>query len=343
MNGKIATTLAIYQQPGANAVATATAVRKRMEELKQQFPTGLDYRIALDTSLFTLNSIEKVVHTFFEAVVLVVLVVFVFLQSLRATIIPILAVPVSIVGTFVGMHLLGFSINMLTMFGMILAIGLVVDDAIVVVESVETNMARARTSRRSRRRSVTMTQIAGALISIVLVLVAVFLPVAFLGGVTGKLYKQFAVTIAISMVISGIMALTLSPALAAIIIKAHHGEKKGFFRWFESGFERLRERLRRRRGARDPGLAVRARRLRRRHRWHRVHVPHRCRRASCPRRTRAISSSAIQAPDTANLDVVAKFTERVREDRLGRSGGAGRRHRSRATACSTARSRTTAQ
>jgi multidrug efflux pump len=141
MNGKLSTTIAIYQQPGANAVATASAVRKRLAELKQQFPTGLDYRIALDTSLFTLNSIEKVVHTFFEAVVLVVLVVFVFLQSLRATIIPILAVPVSIVGTFVGMHLLGFSVNMLTLFGLILAIGLVVDDAIVVVENVEANMA----------------------------------------------------------------------------------------------------------------------------------------------------------------------------------------------------------
>ena len=209
MNGKISTTIGIYQQPGANAVATATAVRKRLAELKQQFPTGLDYRIALDTSLFTLNSIEKVVHTFFEAVVLVVLVVFVFLQSLRATVIPILAVPISIVGTFVGMHLLGFSINMLTMFGLILAIGLVVDDAIVVVESVEANMA-ARNLSPLEAAKLTMTQIAGALISIVLVLVAVFLPVAFLGGVTGKLYQQFAVTIAISMVISGITALTLS-------------------------------------------------------------------------------------------------------------------------------------
>ena len=215
MNGKISTTIGINGQPGANAVATASAVRKRMEELKQQFPTGLDYRIALDTSLFTLNSIEKVVHTFFEAVVLVVLVVFVFLQSLRATIIPILAVPVSIVGTFVGMHLLGFSINMLTMFGLILAIGLVVDDAIVVVESVEANMVAKGLSALEAAK-LTMSQIAGALISIVLVLVAVFLPVAFLGGVTGKLYQQFAVTIAISMVISGIMALTLSPALAEI-------------------------------------------------------------------------------------------------------------------------------
>jgi multidrug efflux pump subunit AcrB len=144
MNGKKATTIAVYQQAGANAVEAAEAVRKRMEELKQRFPTGLDYKIVLDTSQFTLASIDKVVHTFFEAVVLVVAVVFLFLQSLRATIIPILAVPVSIIGTFVGMHLLGFSVNMLTLFGMILAIGLVVDDAIVVVENVEANMTKAR-------------------------------------------------------------------------------------------------------------------------------------------------------------------------------------------------------
>src|SRR5262245_3120279 len=238
MNGKVSTTLAIYQQPGANAVDTANAVRKRLAELKLSFPTGLDYKIALDTSLFTLNSIEKVVHTFFEAVVLVVIVVFVFLQSLRATIIPILAVPVSIVGTFVGMHLLGFSINMLTMFGMILAIGLVVDDAIVVVENVEVNITKKGLSPLEASKQA-MTEIAGALISIVLVLLAVFLPVAFLGGVTGTLYKQFAITIAISMVISGVMALTFSPALAAIIIKAHHGEKNRFFRAFEAGFTKL--------------------------------------------------------------------------------------------------------
>jgi hydrophobe/amphiphile efflux-1 (HAE1) family protein len=238
MNGKTATTIGIFQQPGANAVETARAVRARMEELKKQFPTGLDYKITLDTSLFTLNSIEKVVHTFFEAVVLVILVVYVFLQSLRATIIPILAVPVSIVGTFIGMHLLGFSINMLTMFGLILAIGLVVDDAIVVVENVEVNMTKHGLGALEAAKRA-MTEIAGALISIVLVLVAVFLPVAFLGGVTGTLYQQFAITIAISVVISGVMALTLSPALAAIIIKAHHGEKKGFFRWFENGFQRL--------------------------------------------------------------------------------------------------------
>src|SRR3990172_192946 len=238
MNGRTATTIGIFQQPGANAVQTAGAVRARLEELKKQFPTGLDYKITLDTSLFTLNSIDKVVHTFFEAVVLVVAVVFLFLQSLRSTIIPILAVPVSIIGTFIGMYLLGFSINMLTMFGMILAIGLVVDDAIVVVETVEVNMTKHALSALAAAKQA-MTEIAAALISIVLVLVAVFLPVAFLGGVTGTLYQQFAITIAISVVISGIMALTLSPALAAIIIKAHHGEKKGFFRWFENAFTRL--------------------------------------------------------------------------------------------------------
>ncbi|SFL59189.1 efflux RND transporter permease subunit [Nitrosomonas communis] len=240
MNGKTATTIGVYQQPGANAVETAKGVREKMEELKAKFPTGLDYKIVLDTSQFTLYSIDKVVHTFFEAVVLVVLVVFVFLQSLRATVIPILAVPVSIVGTFVGMYLFGFSINMLTMFGMILAIGLVVDDAIVVVENVEVNITKKGLAPLAAAKEA-MTEIAGALISIVLVLLAVFLPVAFLGGVTGLLYKQFAITIAISMVISGIMALTLSPALAAIIIKAHHGKKNRFFQGFENAFGSLQK------------------------------------------------------------------------------------------------------
>src|SRR4029077_14257515 len=237
MNGKTATTIGVYQQPGANAVETSRLVRERLEEIKERFPTGLAYKSVRPPSHFTLYSIDKVVHTFFEAVALVVLVVFVFLQSLRATVIPILAVPVSIIGTFVGMHLLGFSINMLTMFGMILAIGLVVDDAIVVVENVEVNISKGLAPLEAAKQA--MTEIAGALISIVLVLLAVFLPVAFLGGVTGTLYKLFAITIAISMVISGVMALTLSPALAAIIIKAHQGKKNRLFRAFESGFERV--------------------------------------------------------------------------------------------------------
>ena len=311
MNGKIATTISISQQPGANAVATATAVRKRMEELKASFPTGLDYRIALDTSQFTLNSIEKVIHTFFEAVVLVVLVVFVFLQSLRATIIPILAVPVSIVGTFVGMHLLGFSVNMLTLFGLILAIGLVVDDAIVVVENVEANMTGKGLSALEAAKQA-MTEIAGALISIVLVLVAVFLPVAFLGGVTGTLYKQFAITISISMVISGIMALTLSPALAAIIIKAHHGERRGFFRWFERAFARLT----------DGYVGTVARAL---SAWPVAIVVYGAVIAGILLLFRIVPASfvpdedqgyflaAIEAPDTASLDVVADLALRAQK------------------------------
>ncbi|MDD2894160.1 MAG: efflux RND transporter permease subunit, partial [Halothiobacillaceae bacterium] len=240
MNGKIATTIAIYQQPGANAIETSKLVRARLEELKKQFPDGLDYRVVNDSSVFTMESIDKVVHTFFEAVVLVVLVVFVFLQSLRATIIPILAVPISIIGAFIGMHALGYHINMLTLFGLILAIGLVVDDAIVVVESVEENMHKHGLAPLEAAKRA-MSEIAGALISIVLVLLAVFIPTMFLGGVTGTLYKQFAVTVALSIVISGIVALTLSPALAALVLKNKHAEKKGFFRWFENTFEGIRQ------------------------------------------------------------------------------------------------------
>ena len=186
-------------------------------------------------------SIDEVVHTFFEAVVLVVLVVFVFLHSLRLTIIPTLAVPVSILGALIGMLVFGFSINMLTLFGMILAIGLVVDDAIVVVENTERNMVQFKLSPQDAAKKA-MDEVSGPVIAIVLVLNAVFIPVAFLGGITGALYKQFAVTIAISVVFSGIVALTLSPALAAILIKAKHGEKNGFFRWFDDTLRAHHER-----------------------------------------------------------------------------------------------------
>ncbi|MBV5335455.1 efflux RND transporter permease subunit, partial [bacterium] len=179
-----------------------------------------------------------VVKTFFEAVVLVVLVVFIFLHSLRLTIIPTLAVPVSILGALIGMLLLGFSINMLTLFGMILAIGLVVDDAIVVVENTERNMEQYGLTPNAAAKKA-MDEVSGPVIAVVLVLNAVFVPVAFLGGITGALYQQFAVTIAISVVFSGFIALTLSPALAAILIQARKGEKKGFFAWFDTGFERI--------------------------------------------------------------------------------------------------------
>jgi hydrophobe/amphiphile efflux-1 (HAE1) family protein len=238
INGQRAVAVVVYQQPGANAIETSRAVRRMLDELRPGFPQGFKDRIVLDTSTFTEASIDKVIHTFFEAVVLVVLVVFLFLQSFRATIVPIIAVPVAIIGSYIGILALGFSTNMLTLFGMILAIGLVVDDAIIVVENVEHNMAAFQLSPMEAARKA-MNELAGALIAIVLVLCSVFLPVAFLGGMTGTLYKQFAVTIAIAMVISGVVALTLSPAMAARILKPAHGEKRGFFRRFENGFTRL--------------------------------------------------------------------------------------------------------
>jgi hydrophobe/amphiphile efflux-1 (HAE1) family protein len=237
VNGKISSTIMVYQQPGANAIQTSANVRKLIEELKPTFPPGMEYTVVLDTSTFTEASIEKVIHTFAEAVVLVVLVVFLFLQSFRATIIPTIAVAVAIIGAYVGIYALGFSTNMLTLFGMILAIGLVVDDAIIVVESVEHHISLGMTPLEASKKA--MEQLAGALIAIVLVLVSVFLPVAFLGGMTGTLYKQFAITIAISMAISGVVALTLSPAMAARVLKAGRHEKKAFFRKFEELFAML--------------------------------------------------------------------------------------------------------
>jgi hydrophobe/amphiphile efflux-1 (HAE1) family protein len=238
VNGKKAVAIIVYAQPGANAIETSSKVLALMGSLKKNFPDSLDYKVVLDTSKFTEASIEKVIHTFFEALLLVVLVVFLFLQSFRATLIPILAVPIAIIGTYSGILLLGFSTNMLTLFGMILAIGLVVDDAIIVVESVAHNMETYGLTPMAAARKA-MEELTGALIAIVLVLGAVFLPTAFLGGMTGTLYKQFAVTIAISMVLSGVVALTLSPALAARILKPAPAEKKGFFKWFERGFGRL--------------------------------------------------------------------------------------------------------
>jgi len=237
-DGSTSPVLVVYQQPGANAIDTANRVRALLEELKPGFPTGMEYKIVLDTSKFTEESIDKVIHTFFEAVVLVVLVVFLFLQSLRATLVPVIAVPVAIVGAYIGIYVLGFSTNMLTLFGMILAIGLVVDDAIIVVEAVEHKMATKGMEAKEAAKEA-MSELTGALVSIVLVLSAVFLPIAFLGGMTGTLYKQFAVTIAIAMVISGIVALTLSPALAAIVLKPKTTEKKGFFLWFDNSFESI--------------------------------------------------------------------------------------------------------
>jgi multidrug efflux pump len=236
--GKPATLIAVYQQPGANAIQVSKDVRSSLARLSKSFPAGLEYEVALDTTLFVQASIREVIKTFFEAVVLVVLVVFLFLHSLRLTIIPTLAVPVSILGALLGMFIFGFSINMLTLFGMILAIGLVVDDAIVVVENTERNMVElGLTPKAAAKRA--MDEVTGPVIAVVLVLNAVFVPVAFLGGITGALYKQFAVTIAISVLFSGIVALTLSPALAAILVQAKHGKHNRFFTWFDDTFDRV--------------------------------------------------------------------------------------------------------
>jgi len=238
--GRPATLIAVYQQPGANALDVSAAVTSTLAQMKTTFPEGIEYKIVMDTTAFTRASISEVIHTFFEALVLVVVVVFIFLQSLRATLIPVLAVPVSIVGTFIGMSALGFSVNMLTLFGMVLAIGIVVDDAIVVIENVERNMHVHKMNPKDAAKRA-MDEVAGPVVAIVLVLCAVFVPVAFMGGITGQLYKQFAITIAISVVISGLVALTLSPALAALLLKPHQGEKNAFFRWFERSFERITE------------------------------------------------------------------------------------------------------
>jgi len=215
--------LPIFQLPGSNAIATSNAVRAAMTGLKKNFPAGLDYNIVYDPTIFVRNSIEKVVHTLLEAIVLVVLVVILFLQTWRASIIPLAAVPVSLIGTFAVMHALGFSINALSLFGLVLAIGIVVDDAIVVVENVERNIALGRTPFEATRQA--MREVTGPIVATALVLSAVFIPTAFISGLTGQFYKQFAITIAISTVISAFNSLTLSPALSALLLKDHRAPK----------------------------------------------------------------------------------------------------------------------
>ena len=220
LDGKPSVGLAIYQLPGSNALNTADAIRQKMEELKKRFPEGLDYSIVYDTTPFISESITSVVHTLFEAVVLVVAVVLLFLQSWRATLIPLIAVPVSIIGTFAVMAGLGFSLNNLTMFGLVLAIGIVVDDAIVVVEAVEHNIEHGMSPYDATVKA--MQQVSGPVVAIGLVLCAVFVPCAFITGITGQFFRQFALTIAVSTLISVFNSLTLSPALAALMLKPKH-------------------------------------------------------------------------------------------------------------------------
>ena len=248
MDGKNAVSLRIFQLPGTNALTTADAVYAEMERLKERFPPGVGYRINYDPTRFVRESFKSVLHTLLEAVALVVLVVILFLQTWRASIIPLIAVPVSLIGTFAVMALFGSSLNNLSLFGLVLAIGIVVDDAIVVVENVERYLAQGLSRREATLKA--MGEVSGALVAIALVLCAVFVPVAFVSGITGQFYRQFALTIATATVISAFNALTLSPALAALLLRENHGAAvkgeslparliHGFFAKFNAGFERL--------------------------------------------------------------------------------------------------------
>lgn len=243
LDGRPAVAVAVLQAPGSNAIEIADNVKATMDQLQLAMPQGIKYEIVYDTTKFVRASIEKVVDTLLEAIALVVLVVIVFLQTWRASIIPLIAVPVSIIGTFAVMYAFGFSINALTLFGLVLAIGIVVDDAIVVVENVERNIESGLSPRDATYKA--MKEVSGPIIAIALVLVAVFVPLAFISGLSGQFYRQFALTIAISTVISAINSLTLSPALAALLLKDHHAKKDwltrfmdAIFGWFFRGFNR---------------------------------------------------------------------------------------------------------
>lgn len=236
--GKPVSSVGIFLQSGANALETADRVRAKLEELKQRFPDGVDYVIPFDTTKFVNASIKEVVKTLFEAMVLVAIVVYIFLQNWRATLIPLLAVPVSLIGTFAGLWILGFSINTLTLFAMVLAIGIVVDDAIVVLENVERIMHERRLPPKQAAVEA-MREVSGAVVAIVLVLAAVFVPVAFLGGIAGKLYQQFAVTVAMAVTLSGVVALTLTPALCGVLLRLKRGEPPEVFRPFNDAFNRF--------------------------------------------------------------------------------------------------------
>ncbi len=237
LDGQTGVAIPIFLQNGANALETATAIKAKVEQLKARFPEGMTYTIPYDTSDFVKATIKEVFQTFAEALILVVLVVYLFLQSWRATLIPMIAVPISIIGTFAGLYLFGFSINLLTLFAMILAIGIVVDDAIVVLENTE-RLMREEGLNPFQAALKSIQQVQAAVVAIVLVLCAVFVPVAFQGGIAGELYRQFAVTVAIAVVISGVVALTLTPALCAMILKSSHNEN-GFFKKFNRGFGRF--------------------------------------------------------------------------------------------------------
>ncbi len=246
LNGKPAGAMAVYLLPGANQLKAAEAIYETMEHAKALFPQDMDYKIVYDTTPAVEASIDSIVHTFVEAIVLVTLVVFIFLQNLRATIIPLLTVPVSLIGTFIFFPLLGFSVNTLSMFGLVLAIGIVVDDAIVVVEAVMHHIEHGLAPKEATLQA--MKEVSAPVIGIALILSAVFVPVAFLGGLAGSMYKQFALTIAISVLLSAFNALSLTPALCGDVPQAAHADaraaRQSSFRGFNKAFD-ARRRLRR--------------------------------------------------------------------------------------------------
>ena len=232
-----AVAIPVYQAPGSNALELSNKVRADMETLKKSFPQGMDYKIIYDPTQFVRQSIDAVVETLLEAVLLVVLVVILFLQTWRASIIPLVAVPVSVIGTFAVLYALGFSINTLSLFGLVLAIGIVVDDSIVVVENVERHIANGLKPLEATKKA--MSEVSRPIIAITLVLCAVFIPVAFVEGLTGEFYRQFALTIAISTVISAFNSLTLSPALAALLLKPHGAKPDALTRGMDKVFGRF--------------------------------------------------------------------------------------------------------
>ena len=310
LNGSPTAFMLLFLRPGANALGVRQAIEHRLNELATSFPRGISYKIPFDTTPFVTASIEEVVVTLLEAMVLVALVVFLFLQSWRATLIPMLAVPVSVIGTFLGLLLIGFSINVLTLFALVLAIGIVVDDAIVVIENVERIMASEKVSARvAADRAI--RQVAGALVAIVLSLVAVFVPVGFTGGVTGGMFKQFAITIVIAVVLSGIVALTLTPALCAFLLKesvvTHTGGFFGKFnRWFArvtggyaGAVDRVLGRPRAWLGAFGVVIVLAVVLWR--------HVP----RAFIPTEDKGYFAIAVQLPDGASLQRTTAIVERV--------------------------------
>src|SRR6202521_806176 len=255
LDNQVATAIGIYQRPGSNALATSKSVIATMNALAKSFPQGMAYRVVYNTTEFIQQSVDEVTKTLFEAVVLVVIVIILFLQTWRAAIIPIVAIPVSLIGTFFVMSAFGFSLNNLTLFGLVLAIGIVVDDAIVVVENVERYLRQGMLPKEAAHR--TMDEVGGALVAIALVLCAVFIPTAFITGLQGSFYRQFAITIAAATVISAFVSLTLSPALAALLLKAHEADPRRTrlwrltvpLRWFFAGFNWVFDRLSRGYGA----------------------------------------------------------------------------------------------